>query len=29
MKNKLSAAMGSAKLEAEIKKNVVGLGYEF
>jgi len=28
MKNKLSAAMGSAKLEAEIKKNLAGLGYE-
>jgi hypothetical protein len=29
MKNKLSAAVGSAKLEAEIKTNLAGLGYEF
>jgi hypothetical protein len=28
MKNKLSAAVGSAKLEAEVKKNLAELGYE-
>jgi len=28
MKNKLSAAVGTAKLEAEIKTNLAGLGYE-
>jgi hypothetical protein len=29
MKNKLSIAVGSAKLEEEIKNNLAGLGYEF
>ncbi len=29
MKNKLRVAVGSAKLEDEIKKNLAGLGYEF